>query len=97
MTGPLLGPVEITAREIYDRVVLVGALVERVSLQLTDLGTKTADHEQRLRDLEAHRLGERVDDHDQRLRRLESGRWPLPALAVLVSVAALALPFLSRL
>ena len=76
MSDPL-GPVSITAREIYDRVVLIGALVERVSLQLTDLASRASDHE-------------------QRLRRLESGRWPLPALAALLSLAAIALPFLIK-
>jgi len=35
-----------------------------------------------------------VQDHEQRLRGLERGRWPLPSLAVLVSIAALTLAFL---
>ncbi|MFD6771063.1 hypothetical protein ACFWC6_33135 [Micromonospora chalcea] len=30
-------------------------------------------------------------DHEQRLRSLERGRWPLPALAAVVSIAALIL------
>lgn len=29
------------------------------------------------------------DDHEQRIRKLEQGRWPLPSMAVLVSMAAL--------
>jgi hypothetical protein len=31
-----------------------------------------------------------VRDHEGRMRDLERGRWPLPALAALVSLAALA-------
>ena len=37
-----------------------------------------------------------VQDHEQRLRGLERGRWPLPSLAVLVSLTALLLNFLYR-
>lgn len=47
------------------------------------------------------RLADKLDeqnrdlhDHETRLRSLEKGRWPLPSLAVLVSIAALALSFL---
>lgn len=32
-------------------------------------------------------------DHEARLRSLESSRWPLPAVAVLMSVAAVIIPF----
>jgi hypothetical protein len=35
-----------------------------------------------------------LKDHENRLRALERARWPLPSLAVLVSLAALALAFL---
>ncbi|PJN22511.1 hypothetical protein CG736_28375 [Kitasatospora sp. CB02891] len=34
-------------------------------------------------------VGARLDDHEQRLRRLEAGRWPLPTVAALTSLAAL--------
>ncbi|MFE5675119.1 hypothetical protein ACFQ7B_07485 [Streptomyces erythrochromogenes] len=30
-----------------------------------------------------------IDDHERRLDALEKGRWPLPSLAALVSLAAL--------
>lgn len=33
-------------------------------------------------------------DHEGRIRALESNRWPLPALAGLLSVAALIVPFI---
>lgn len=38
-------------------------------------------------------LAQDVHDHETRLRSLERARWPLPALAVLVSIAALGLSF----
>jgi len=37
-----------------------------------------------------------VQDHEQRLRGLERGRWPLPSLAVLVSIAAFVLSVVYR-
>lgn len=37
-----------------------------------------------------------LKDHETRLRALERSRWPLPSLAVLISLAALVLAFLSR-
>lgn len=35
-----------------------------------------------------------LTDHEARLRALEKARWPLPALAVLVSITALVLSFM---
>jgi hypothetical protein len=34
-----------------------------------------------------------VADHETRLRALERARWPLPSAAVLLSLAALIIPF----
>jgi hypothetical protein len=34
-----------------------------------------------------------VADHETRLRAMERARWPLPSAAVLLSLAALILPF----
>jgi hypothetical protein len=81
-----LGPVVITAREIYDQLVRVVAAVERLADGL----------EGQRQDLRDHQVTqERVNqDHEDRLRSLERARWPLPSLAVLVSLAALALAFL---
>ncbi len=73
MTDPL-GPVVITSREIYDKLVLVAEVVNGLAKGMID---------------QAKDLG----DHETRLRALEKARWPLPALAVLVSIAALALAF----
>lgn len=40
---------------------------------------------------------ETTTDHEIRIRRLEAGRWPLPALGALVSLAALAVAAYSAL
>lgn len=40
--------------------------------------------------------GTDLKDHENRLRALERARWPLPSLAVLVSIAALVLAWLSH-
>lgn len=78
MTDPLgLGPVVITAREIYDQLIRVTAALERLADK----------HDEQGRD---------IHDHESRLRALEKARWPLPALAVLVSIAALAMTFFKR-
>lgn len=36
------------------------------------------------------------DDHEERLRTLEHGRWPLPALAVLIAIAAVIVAAVGR-
>lgn len=74
MSEPL-GPIVITAREIYDAVIRLTAAVERLANQ----------HDDAAGDLK---------DHEARIRALERGRWPLPALAVLVAIAALVVPLL---
>lgn len=87
MSEPL-GPVVITAREIYDQQVRLVAAVERLVDRL--------DEQQRdLRDHQA--VQQRTnDDHEARLRRLESGRWPLPSLAALLALASLVLAYFKR-
>ncbi len=73
MSDPL-GPVTIGAREIYDQVIRLSASVERLSDQ-------HADTQRDVSELKA--------DHEARIRALERGRWPLPSLAVLVSLVSL--------
>ena len=41
--------------------------------------------------------GTDLRDHEERIRSLERGRWPLPSLAALVSIAALVLALLGYL
>lgn len=36
----------------------------------------------------AAKISKNVEDHESRLRSLEKARWPLPALAILISLAA---------
>lgn len=66
-------PVRITGREVYDAVLLLTGRVDRALTQ---------------HDTESKELRRDVDDHEERIRAIERTRWPLPALAVLVSVAA---------
>lgn len=42
-------------------------------------------------------LAEDVRDHESRIRSLEKGRWPLPSLAVLVSLTGLAIAVIPHL
>lgn len=86
MSDPL-GPVTIGAREIYDQVTRIGTAVERLADQYVGLGRDIAG------------VVEDVKDHEHRLRSLERARWPLPAVSVLLALAALvlaAIPLLKR-
>lgn len=72
-----MGPITITAREVYDAVV---RLTGRVDVLITQQSQTQVE----------------VQDHETRLRTLERARWPLPAAAVLLSIAALTIPFFTR-
>lgn len=84
MTDPL-GPVIITAREIYDQLVRVVAAVERLADGLDGQRRDLRDHETEHQKVEA--------DHENRLRSLERGRWPLPSATILIALAALAVAY----
>lgn len=84
-----LGPVVITAREIYDQGARTAELVKSVAVTLTNLQQDLSEHQQA--------QGKINSDVEARLRSLEKARWPLPALAVLVSLAALAMPLLTHI
>jgi len=75
-TDPM-GPITITAREVYDAVV---RLTGRVDVLISQQSTTQAE----------------VQDHESRLRSLEKARWPLPSAAVLLSIAALIIPLVTR-
>lgn len=77
MTDPL-GPVVITSREIYDQLVRVGTALTDLASQI---GRLNDGHDEMKRD---------VADHEARLRSLERSRWPLPSLAAVLSLGALA-------
>lgn len=92
-----LGPVTITARDIYDALI---SLQEKVG-RLVDQGASNADdirdHEARLRVVEDARPGPRIKDLETRVRAVEARLWPLPAAAVLLSLAALVTGLLPKL
>lgn len=89
MSSEQLGPVTIGAREIYDAVLRLQGSVDRLS-----------DHQQaqaRETDARFAAVGTRIDDHEQRIRTGERSRWPLPSVAVLLSLLALVLTALPML
>jgi hypothetical protein len=55
--------------------------VVRIGAAVDKVADKVADSEQE------------IADHEARIRALERARWPLPALAVLVSIASLVLAY----
>lgn len=76
MSEPL-GPIVITAREVYDAVV---RLTGRVDVLINQQSVTQQE----------------VVDHETRLRSLEKARWPLPSVALLISLAALVLPLVAK-
>jgi len=78
-----LGGVQIGAREIYDRLGDVDRKVDAVGSKVDRL----VDAHDVIRE-DVAELREDIRDHEDRLRGLERGRWPLPSLAALCSLAA---------
>lgn len=69
--------VVITLKEVYDAQ-QEGSKVQQQILAKLDL--LVASHD---------RVDERVTDHETRIRSLEQTRWPLPSVAIIVSIASL--------
>jgi len=92
MTTPDPLGVQIGAREIYDK-------LNGVERQLSDVDRKVdrlvAGHDGLRADIADVRAD--IADHEARVRTLERGRWPLPSLAALVSIAALVVGLLGLL
>jgi len=86
-----LGPVQISARDIYDELRGVRVLVERLADRLESTAQNVNDHEQRLRQIEDVRPGPRIKDLEERMRLVEARQWPLPTVSVLIALAALGL------
>jgi len=84
LTDPL--GVQIGAREIYDRLGDVDRKVDAVGSKVDRL----VDAHDVIRG-DIGELREDIRDHEDRLRTLERGRWPLPSLAALCSIAAVAI------
>ena len=77
-----MGNVVITAREIYDAVVRLTGRVDVLIEQQNTTSRDLADHEKA--SAATH------SDFESRLRSLERSRWPLPSLAAVLSLGALA-------
>jgi hypothetical protein len=84
-----LGPVVIGPREIYDAVLRLQGSVDRLGDRHEAMVTSTAET---VADLRAE-----LADHETRIRAGERSRWPLPSLAVVVSLVAVVLGVLPLL
>lgn len=92
-----LGPVVITARDIYDAVVSTRDQVGRMADQVAALAGDVSDHETRLRSLEDVRPGPRLADLAADVRDLKARQWPLQAAGLLLSGAAFLFALLPKL
>lgn len=88
------GSITITLRDVWTELRLVSAKVDQVERsvgevdrKVSDVSTDNHDHELRLRAIE--QVVQTGLDHGVRIAALEKGRWPLPSLAVLVSICAI--------
>lgn len=95
-TDPL-GPVMITARDIYDALIRLQETVSQLVNQGVGHADDIRDHETRLRAIEEARPAPRIQDLETRVRGLEARQWPLPAASLLVAAAALAVAVLPKL
>lgn len=99
--GEQPGPVEIGLREVYDAVQDLRGLVVALTAQLTARAHQVDDHEVRIRQIEQTRRCDahstELADQEQRIRSLERRQWPLPTVALLVSLAAFALDIILRM
>jgi hypothetical protein len=77
MPLPGEGSITITLRDVWTELRLVSAKVDTVDHKVTEVDHKVSEVT-----TDAH-------DHEVRLRALEKARWPLPALAVLISVTSI--------
>ncbi|MEU3095496.1 hypothetical protein ABZ690_11925 [Streptomyces sp. NPDC006967] len=74
-------------RSLSDGVTRVETKLDGIAQGLSELGKDVADHEGRLRALEAMPKG---SDIEPRVSTLERARWPLPTIGVLAGVAGAA-------
>ncbi len=86
---PLFNGSGTIVREIYDAVLRLTGRVDTLISQHDETRTDLKDHELRIRAIE--NADKKDHDHEARLKELERNRWPLPSLALLVSLAALIL------
>ncbi|MGW7281658.1 hypothetical protein ACWGIV_25845 [Streptomyces sp. NPDC054844] len=62
----------------------------RIEGKLDHVIAQSGDHEHRIRALETQASAS--TDHEPRIKILEARSWPLPSLAILLSVAAVIIP-----
>jgi hypothetical protein len=91
MTGPRDEDVvvRITLADIYQQLVALAASVNAALARADRAEQVLAEHETELRPLAG--AADRIIDHESRLRSLERGRWPLPALTIVIALASLVL------
>lgn len=95
MTVEPLPGITITTREIYDSIVRLAGRIDVLIEQQSRTHTEVQDHENRLRSLEQQVVSRKeIGDHEHRLRSLERTRWPLPSVAVVISLGAIVLTVL---
>lgn len=75
---------------------LLAVTLARIETKLDNAISLGSDHERRIRHLEARHDDADHENHERRIVSLEAGRWPLPSIAVLVSVAAVIIPLVTR-
>lgn len=83
--------VVIGLKEVYDAVLRLQAIVERQTSQQDEHGRDLADHETRLRVVEAAQPVQLRAD----VERLKAGRWPLPTITALAAAGALIVAILA--
>jgi hypothetical protein len=81
--------VRITLADIYRQLVALAASVNAALTRAERSEQVLAEHETELRPLAG--AADRIIDHESRLRSLERGRWPLPALTIVMALASLVL------
>ncbi|PAM97255.1 hypothetical protein CJI59_35565 [Streptomyces sp. Alain-F2R5] len=81
-------------RSLSDGVTRVETKLDGIAQGLTELGKDVADHESRLRAIEAQ---PRPAEIEPRVTSLERARWPLPSLAALTGIGALVVALLAFL
>lgn len=70
---------------------VLAVTLARMETKLDNALHNQADHERRIRTLE--QLAATLGDIPPKVRALEARQWPLPSAAVLLSVAAVIIPF----
>lgn len=81
--------VVITLKEIWEAVTRLTGRVDVLITQQDTLSRDQQDHERQ------SKAGH--DDHETRIRSLERRQWPLPTVAILLSLGGLALVIIEKL